>query len=325
MKKINNIRFIIGAFLALAFCACDNSNEYEHEFDYAPRATFTVLPGTFVAPGTTIDFSDHSTNSPTSWSWDMPGATPSTSTEQNPSVTYDAEGVYTVTLTVTNNSGESTASYQDYIEVSALAIPEEVLFNFENNLENEGSTQIDATLDPVAVGAVSYGTSHDGSGSYVFDGTNSLHLDGFKGITGSQARTIALWTKTPVAETAAKGLVSWGISGTGTRYSFKREVSGIIRIEWQGGGLNGTIPINDNNWHHVAVTWDGSKIILYVDGVQDTTASPTIINTDGSLNVEIGTYRQNPAFNYIGEMDDVRIDDVAYSAEKIKAIFEGTD
>jgi PKD repeat protein len=53
-------------------------------------------------------FNDASANTPTSWSWSFPGGAPATSTVQNPSVTYAAAGVYTVTLTSTNANGPST-------------------------------------------------------------------------------------------------------------------------------------------------------------------------------------------------------------------------
>ncbi len=59
-------------------------------------------------PGTSITFSDASTNSPTSWAWSFPGGTPSSSTQQNPVVTYTAAGTYTITQTAANATGTST-------------------------------------------------------------------------------------------------------------------------------------------------------------------------------------------------------------------------
>ncbi|WP_341215389.1 LamG-like jellyroll fold domain-containing protein [uncultured Wocania sp.] len=326
MKTSNKYIYILFAILISVFYSCDSDSFSSPSNQKVPSITFTTDPGTYIAPGVQVTFNDNSTNTPTSWQWDMPGATPNTSNQQNPSVVYENEGVFSVTLTATNAYGSTQIVYENYIEISVLAIPEDVLLNFENNLTNEGSAFINASLDPISTGTELYGTSFDNSGSYVFDGTNPLHIDGFKGITGSTPRTIALWLKADPGVTiggAGFGLVSWGASGTGTRYSFKEQPNGVLRIEWQGGGLNGTIPVNDNNWHHVAVTWDETTIRLYVDGVLDTTSNPTIINTDGSLNVEIGTYRQNASFNFVGEMDNVIIDDVAYTPEKIKSIFEG--
>lgn len=60
-------------------------------------------------PSIPISFTDVSTKSPTSWSWSFPGGNPSTSTLQNPSVTYTQSGVYNVTLIATNPNGGSSA------------------------------------------------------------------------------------------------------------------------------------------------------------------------------------------------------------------------
>ncbi|HWY13163.1 MAG TPA: PKD domain-containing protein, partial [Bacteroidia bacterium] len=53
-------------------------------------------------------FSDASSNNPTSWLWNFPGGAPPTSTVQNPSVTYTAAGIYTLTLVATNSVGTSS-------------------------------------------------------------------------------------------------------------------------------------------------------------------------------------------------------------------------
>ena len=58
----------------------------------------------------TVTFSDSSTSNTgggaiNSWTWNMPGANPDTSTAQNPVVTYTTTGVHTVTLTVASLLG----------------------------------------------------------------------------------------------------------------------------------------------------------------------------------------------------------------------------
>ncbi|HET6989776.1 MAG TPA: PKD domain-containing protein, partial [Bacteroidia bacterium] len=82
----------------------------------APLATFSATPTT-ICPGQTVQFTDLSTFSPTSWSWSFPGGTPSTSTTQNPSVVYATPGIYPVTLTAGNNAGSGTTTHTSYIFV----------------------------------------------------------------------------------------------------------------------------------------------------------------------------------------------------------------
>jgi len=61
-----------------------------------------------------VQFTDLSTDTPQSWLWDFGDG--NSSTEQNPTHVYAAEGIYTVGLTVTNNVGESSQVFEDYIE-----------------------------------------------------------------------------------------------------------------------------------------------------------------------------------------------------------------
>lgn len=58
---------------------------------------------------TTVNFTDESINFPVSWAWSFPGGTPSTSTDQNPTVVYNGAGPYNVTLT-TKSSGNQTSA-----------------------------------------------------------------------------------------------------------------------------------------------------------------------------------------------------------------------
>jgi PKD repeat protein len=69
----------------------------------------------------TVDFTDASTGNPASWSWDFgdPGSgADNTSTLQNPSHTYAADGSYTVKLTVTNATGTNTKTRTAYFMVA---------------------------------------------------------------------------------------------------------------------------------------------------------------------------------------------------------------
>jgi PKD repeat protein len=82
----------------------------------APIAAFTAST-TNIKAGESVTFTDESANDPTAWQWTFEGGNPTTSTEQNPTVTYDTPGVYAVTLTATNNAGASVAIKQAYILV----------------------------------------------------------------------------------------------------------------------------------------------------------------------------------------------------------------
>jgi PKD repeat protein len=85
-------------------------------------AQFTVNDNS-VCPGTTVQFTDQTTNTPTQWSWNFPGGNPSSSTAQNPSVVYSIPGTYAVTLTASNASGSDVQVQNGYITVSGSYTP----------------------------------------------------------------------------------------------------------------------------------------------------------------------------------------------------------
>jgi PKD repeat protein len=84
----------------------------------APVADFTASPLTGTAP-LAVQFTDHSTAGLTTWTWDFGDATISTAT--NPNHTYLNPGSFTVSLTVSNTSGQNTKSRTGYISVAAAA------------------------------------------------------------------------------------------------------------------------------------------------------------------------------------------------------------
>ncbi len=82
-------------------------------------ADFTAS-ATTIYEGGSVTFTDLSTNGPNALDWVFDGGTPGTSTQQNPTVTYNTAGTYDVTLTATNAYGSDTETKTDYITVLTL-------------------------------------------------------------------------------------------------------------------------------------------------------------------------------------------------------------
>jgi PGF-pre-PGF domain-containing protein len=81
-----------------------------------PVADFTGTPLSGTTP-LTVQFTDQSTGSPTSWNWSFGDSNYSTS--RYPSHTYSVTGTYTVSLNATNSAGRNTTTRVNYITVSA--------------------------------------------------------------------------------------------------------------------------------------------------------------------------------------------------------------
>jgi uncharacterized protein (TIGR02145 family) len=79
-----------------------------------PEADFLATPLTGVTP-LEVSFTDLSLYEPTSWEWDFGDG--GSSTNQNPSHIYDTAGVYTVSLTVSNEFGSDTKIITDLIDI----------------------------------------------------------------------------------------------------------------------------------------------------------------------------------------------------------------
>jgi len=82
----------------------------------APLSADFEADQTTVCSGSTVNFTDLS-NGATTWSWAFEGGTPSTSTDQNPTVTYNTPGTYNVSLTVSDGVNSQTENKTDYISV----------------------------------------------------------------------------------------------------------------------------------------------------------------------------------------------------------------
>ena len=83
-----------------------------------PVANFTADIKSGIAPFS-VHFMDLSINNPGSWSWSFEGGTPTTSSQRNPVIKYNKEGIYQVSLTCANNAGNNTITKTGYISVTA--------------------------------------------------------------------------------------------------------------------------------------------------------------------------------------------------------------
>ncbi|HNQ28784.1 MAG TPA: PKD domain-containing protein [Methanolinea sp.] len=86
--------------------------DYIQVLQHYPVADFSAEP-TLGAIPLAVNFTDLSTGTPTSWSWDFGDG--NTSNDQNPAHTYESAGIYTVNLTVSNGYGSDSIEKEEYI------------------------------------------------------------------------------------------------------------------------------------------------------------------------------------------------------------------
>jgi len=101
------------------------------DFTQPPVSNFTADED-LIPVGETVNFTDLSTGSPSSWEWTFDGGTPSTSNEQNPTgILYDNEGSFNVQLVTQNNAGSDELIMDGFITTSTTILPV-VEFDIDN-------------------------------------------------------------------------------------------------------------------------------------------------------------------------------------------------
>ncbi len=111
--------------ILVKFCPCSNCT-------IIPIAGFQSSDTTFCSYNC-INYTDMSTNT-TSWQWTFPGASPSSSTVQNPQgICYDTAGTFDATLIASNSGYSDTLTFTNFIKVLASP-PTPVIIQHDDTL-----------------------------------------------------------------------------------------------------------------------------------------------------------------------------------------------
>ena len=180
-------------------------------------------------------------------------------------------------------------------------------------------------------GEYNYAPSFTATGTNYFDTASSpsLQLSSF---------SVAAWFKTSTNFASESFIVNKGgvgsdSAGQNQNYQISVTSAEVIKVGFEtstGADFFVSSPntYNDNQWHYVVVTYDGSaNLILYIDGVQVASkstggASP---ETSGTKPVRIGANsRVTPPGNFFtGEVDEVRVWNDDLTTQQVTDAFLG--
>jgi hypothetical protein len=171
----------------------------------------------------------------------------------------------------------------------------------------------------IATGEGRHALEFDGEDDYVDCGNDaSLNI--------TDEITIEAWIKT--GKVGRGAIYARGL-GTGNdtqamSYFFFVDVDypGKIRLRISNGTTENTVysntSVNDNVWHHVAASFDGTTLKIYIDGVNEKTESQDITPQVGDRTY-IGRKTQSPfGWQFKGFIDEVRIYNQALSEAAIQ-------
>lgn len=197
------------------------------------------------------------------------------------------------------------------------------LWHFNGDAKDNSRYGNDGILSP-GVNCSSKVPGVFGSACY-FDGTVSrINIFNGPSLNIRNAFTIEAWIKTTmtsegwiVSKFGASNSGGYGfstISGSQIRFTTRNET------DWDNF-LTTTANINDGSWHHVAVVYNKTNKLIYIDGNRN------------AIEVYSGTITSNPDGLFIGRnsagmesfrgtIDEVRIWNYSKSAEEIKATYQ---
>ena len=154
----------------------------------------------------------------------------------------------------------------------------------------------------------------EGSESYMdMQNTLDLNPNGF---------TLSAWIKhnNATGDNAMSILSKRDIAFT-QGYDLSLTEANKIKIKWKNSSfqsLESYTSIPNNKWHHIAVTYNGAKVSIYIDGVLDNFANRTVpMATNESFHIAAAG-NISPVQHYKGHIDEVRIWNTDLTADQIR-------
>ena len=279
-------------------------NNYIYVFSSKPLADFSGIPTTGAAP-LAVTFTDRSTRSPTSWSWDFGDGT--TSTVQNPSHTYATTGTYTVKLTTTNAGGSDILTQTNYI--TAFSSKPLAQFNFTPQYGTAplAVTFTDRSTNSPTSWSWDFGdgttsTVQNPSHTYATTGTYTINQTATNsGGSNTISRTLTVYATVPVNVTVADFTPTQVVFGTPTIVFASGSSTGASCWYWDFG--DGTTSTEPNPTHTYAVPGTYTITLRTTSGtscsVAATTGHTEITSTSSTTTMSVTVYALPPqaAFN----------------------------
>lgn len=191
---------------------------------------------------------------------------------------------------------------------------------FPANESSGNLTDRKASASATVNGSMTLGSSGKLGSAIAPDGSDDDADPGDLSIAESKVFTYRCWMRS--TQTGAdRWMIAEGSTSSNTPAAGLILNSGYLRGFLRNDAnsarnvVGSSTQINDDAWHHVAMTYDGSNgMILYVDGTQE--ASGSTVSGDVTLNASAiaALRRASVSLRYAGLLDDIWIESAARSA-----------
>jgi hypothetical protein len=155
----------------------------------------------------------------------------------------------------------------------------------------------------------------DGNVDYV-DMEDALNLN-------SSEFTISAWIKRDPSDFYTKSIISKRDNPFTKGYDLRILNTNKIQMYWKNGSnqiLVSNTAIPKNEWHHIAVIYDGTQASIYIDGVLDISANRTNpADTNESFYIAAAG-KNSPTQHFGGNIDEVRVWDIELTPLQLRFI-----
>jgi PKD repeat protein len=284
-----------------------------------PVASASATP-TAGAPPLVVNFSSAGSSdpegAPLTYNWTFGDG--ATSTAANPSHTYAAVGVYVASLTVSD--GANTASSNN-ITVRVGSTPAGLVAAYGFN-EGTGTTAGDSSGQGQTgtINGATWTTAGKYGNALSFIGATSRVTVPDSPVLGlTTGMTLEAWVYPTAAPTGWRAIVHKDVDRYYLMASSDTSNRPAIGATFGSGNQNvyGPATLPTNTWRHLAATYDGTLVRLFVDGVEVANAPQTSPITTSTAVLTIGADFYGEYFQ--GLIDELRIYNRALSATEIQA------
>ncbi|NVN91044.1 MAG: LamG domain-containing protein [Desulfuromonadales bacterium] len=169
-------------------------------------------------------------------------------------------------------------------------------------------------------GSVTYGTGEYGTAFNISAaGDGGIIVPASAGLNPTEAITLSAWVKPASLPNAWPTIVRKIRNGDDVQYSLVLSSSNQLQCDIGSGtavATGGFVPLNA--WSHVACTYDGTNIRVYVNGVQAATGTGAAALAAGDKALGIGKLDGSAIRNFDGLIDEVKIFSRALTTNEIR-------
>ncbi len=146
-----------------------------------------------------------------------------------------------------------------------------------------------------------------------FNGEQSITFGPNTAIDGAKPRTVAMWAKADVFDEG--GLFMSGSTGaTYSEFSFKTlTADNTWRAQFWNNNRDFTLPDSKGEWHHYALTYNGTQLAFYYDGALQATWNAALVTTSNTFQLGVWNGKRLK-----GSLDEVSVWSTALSADQVR-------